>query len=98
METRSLRPPRTTYLFDFRLRYARIPNIVDHHISPRNCFGDGADFSQDFERGLVWFRDDARGLIHNGIHRAQSCLEWILEVVFPVDHMYVLSSIPYQAN
>ena len=91
METRSLRTPRTTYLFDFRLRHAYIHNIVDRRISTRDRFGDRADFSQDFERGLVRSRDDARGFVHDGIRRAYSGVEWVMEVVFPVDHMYVFS-------
>jgi hypothetical protein len=70
MEAGSLRSPRTTHLFSLRLRHACFHNVVDHHFGPRNRFGDGADLSQDFERGLVRFRDDTRGFVHNGIYRA----------------------------
>ena len=70
METISLRSPRTTHLLNFRLRHACIHNIADYRISHRDRFGNGADFSQDFERGLVRFRDDARGFIYNGVYRS----------------------------
>ena len=70
METRSLRPPRTTHLFPIRLRHAHIHNILNHHIGTRDRVRDRPDFPEDFERGLVRVRDDPRGFVYDGTHWA----------------------------